>query len=297
MLSFEPITIENALRLHRAFRCQPYRACDYTVGAVYQWRDYFSSAVAFVGDTAILSADYPNEGRYAMFPIGCKNVSDALDALDQMRTDRGEALRFAAVPDAALELLKARYGDRLRYETYRDWADYLYTLSDLQTFPGKRFHGQKNHLNRFKKLYPNSRLVPITEETLPNGIAFLDALSEKTEAGSEMETVERRSARELLEAAIPLGLKAAYLETADGEIAALSVGEVVCDTLYVHVEKADLRFSGAYQAIVSLFSQYAAEADTLYINREDDSGEEGLRRSKESYHPIALINKHWVTIP
>ena len=71
---------------------------------------------------------------------------------------------------------------------------------------------------------------------------------------------------------------------------------MVQDTLYVHVEKARVDYAGAYQAIVSLFAKYALEEGTLYINREDDSGEERLRYSKMSYRPIRLIDKYWVTV-
>ena len=79
-------------------------------------------------------------------------------------------------------------------------------------------------------------------------------------------------------------------------IVALAIGEVVSDTLYVHVEKARVDYAGAYQAIVSLFAKNALEEGTLYINREDDSGEERLRYSKMSYRPIRLIDKYWVTL-
>ena len=102
-------------------------------------------------------------------------------------------------------------------------------------------------------------------------------------------------ARELLHDALKLNQKAGYIET-EGTIVALAVGEVNGDTLYVHVEKARTDYTGAYQAIVSEFAQYAAQPDTLYINREDDSGDEGLRYSKMVYRPLRLLNKYWIAV-
>ena len=63
-----------------------------------------------------------------------------------------------------LPALEARYGSRLRVHSDRDWADYLYLAKDLMTFSGKKLHGQKNHLNRFKKEFPGYRYVPVTPE-------------------------------------------------------------------------------------------------------------------------------------
>ena len=97
----------------------------------------------------------------------------------------------------------------------------------------------------------------------------------------------------------PWDAVAPYARTArahpDG-IVDLSVGEVVGDTLHCHVEKARVDYAGSYQAIVSWFAKYAVEKDTVYINREDDSGEENLRYSKLAYRPICMIDKYWVTI-
>ena len=59
----------------------------------------------------------------------------------------------------------------------------------------------------------------------------------------------------------------------------------------------DQVFAHTFQgADVSWFAKYAAEKDTLYINREDDSGEENLRYSKLAYRPVCMIDKYWVTI-
>lgn len=301
MITFQPVTDEAALRLVDYLAGQPYRSCDYTIGAIYQWRAYFASAVAFVGPVAVLRADYPfpEDGHSYMFPIGgggSAAIEAALDAVEEYTAALGIPLRYCAVPEAGAAVLRARYGARAVCKAHRDWADYLYMLDDLKTFPGKRFHGQRNHLNRFYKDNPGSRYVPITWDTLPRARAFLTEYVYRTPARSPIEAEEQCRAQELLEAVSLLRLQAGYLETARGDIVALSIGEVVGDTLYVHVEKARLDYPGAYQAIVSAFACHAAQPDTRYCNREDDSGEEGLRRSKEAYHPVAMIDKYWVNI-
>lgn len=301
MITFQPVTDEAALRLVDYLAGQPYRSCDYTIGAIYQWRAYFASAVAFVGPVAVLRADYPfpEDGHSYMFPIGgggSAAIEAALDAVEEYTAALGIPLRYCAVPEAGAAVLRARYGARAVCTAHRDWADYLYMLDDLKTFPGKRFHGQRNHLNRFYKDNPGSRYVPVTWMTLPRARAFLTEYVYRTPARSPIEAEEQCRAQELLEAVSLLRLQAGYLETARGDIVALAIGEVVGDTLYVHVEKARLDYPGAYQAIVSAFACHAAQPDTRYCNREDDSGEEGLRRSKEAYHPVAMIDKYWVNI-
>lgn len=301
MLAFEPVTVQTALRLGDCFAAQPFRACDYTVGAVFQWRAYFSSAVAFCGPMAILRADYPGEGQFYMFPVGAPAsdaaaLETALSAIETDAAERGVPLQYCAVPEEGVAALCARYGDRAVCTPHRDWADYLYNLSDLQTFPGKPFHGKRGHLNRFLRENPGSRYMAVTAETLPRAQAFLAGYARHAELDKPIEREEMFRSMELLDRALPLGLKAGFVETADGAIVALAIGEVIGDTLYVHVEKAVLDVPGAYQAIVSAFAVHAAKPDTRYCNREDDSGEEGLRRSKESYQPIRLIDKYWVAI-
>ena len=83
---------------------------------------------------------------------------------------------------------------------------------------------------------------------------------------------------------------------AEGRIVAMSLGERQGDTLYVHIEKADIRYHGAYQMIVQQFARYACTGEIRYINREDDAGDEGLRKSKLAWRPCQLLDKYLVHI-
>ena len=295
MLEFSKITIQNARDLKPYLDVQPFRSCDYTLGAVFQWRAYFRSAFTIVSGMLVMLATYPGEGTCFVYPVGNGDLNAALDAFEAHAKETGMPLRFCAVPKEALSQLCARYGSRAVVSTHRDWADYVYNASDLMDFPGKKYHTQRNHLNRFCKDNPSAVFVPVTEETLPAALAFLDEYELHAPLDKVIEAEEMKRAKELLADSLVLGQKAGYIDVS-GTIVALSVGEVVGDTLHCHVEKARVDYAGSYQAIVSWFAKYAVEKDTVYINREDDSGEENLRYSKLAYRPICMIDKYWVTI-
>ena len=295
MLSFSPITLQNTAELRPYLSVQSFRTCDYTLGAVFQWRAYLRSSYAIAGDMLVMRATYPGDGEYFVYPVGSGDVSAALDEIETYAAASGAKLCFCAVPEAGMETLRARYGERAKISTHRDWADYLYSANDLIEFPGKKYHTQRNHLNRFFKDNPSAAFVPVTEETLPKAVAFLNEYEQHVPLDKVIEAEEMLRSKELLAHSLSLGQKAGYIDVA-GTIVALSVGETVGDTLYCHVEKARVDYAGSYQAIVSMFARYAVEPDTLYINREDDSGEESLRYSKMAYRPIQLLDKFWVGV-
>ena len=82
----------------------------------------------------------------------------------------------------------------------------------------------------------------------------------------------------------------------DGKVIAFTFGEKLnSDTAVIHVEKADSNFRGIYAAINQNF--VANEwSDMIYINREEDMGIDGLRKAKESYRPVKMVEKFTATL-
>jgi hypothetical protein len=78
----------------------------------------------------------------------------------------------------------------------------------------------------------------------------------------------------------------------DGKVEAFSFGEILNpETAVIHVEKANPEIPGLYTAINQMFAS-DSWSDVKYINREQDLGLEGLRKAKESYYPVHMIEKY-----
>ena len=67
------------------------------------------------------------------------------------------------------------------------------------------------------------------------------------------------------------------------------------DMLLIHFEKASSEFKGGYQAINQMFLSHSAQNFKI-VNREQDLGDEGLRKAKLSYHPVDFLPKSKVEI-
>ena len=81
----------------------------------------------------------------------------------------------------------------------------------------------------------------------------------------------------------------------DGKVVAFTFGEALCsDTFVVHFEKALTEIEGAYTMINQQFVEHAC-MDYQYVNREEDTGLEGLRQAKMSYRPAFLVQKGLAT--
>lgn len=81
----------------------------------------------------------------------------------------------------------------------------------------------------------------------------------------------------------------------DNQIVAFTMGEPICsDTFVVHIEKAFPDVQGAYPMINQQFVEHEC-MQYKYVNREEDTGEEGLRKAKRSYRPVFMVEKGLVT--
>ena len=291
---FKKTDINHIDLLKRYFTQQSWRTCDYSVGAVMMWRNHLDTHHCVTDDCLVMCGNFADGTNYFAYPVG-SNISGALDSIEAYAKENSIDFLLSDVPKSQLDFLKQKYGDRLSISTDRDYWDYLYEADKMRTFGGKKLSSKRNHVNRFKRSYPDCRFVEIDKDNIARAKDFCKMFVTELQGDANMSVQEGNASVEMFDYILELGGFGAFLEL-DGKIIAVSLGEIVGDTMFVHVEKALHEYSGIYQALVLQFAERFATENVLYINREEDDGVEGLRKSKLSYYPVALLEKYNVLI-
>ena len=79
-------------------------------------------------------------------------------------------------------------------------------------------------------------------------------------------------------------------------MAGYTIGESLSDdTLVIHFEKGNQDYKGVYQAINQMFLEQSGGRHQI-VNREQDLGDEGLRKAKLSYNPFGFVKKYRIVL-
>ena len=292
MLEFRVIDISDKDRINKALKKSDFMSCEYSFANNMAWRRLAESRIAFYKDFYICGAFADDIPRF-IFPAGSGDIREVIGELRKYTDNAGKPLCLTAVPEKALSILTEIYGDSFIAGYDRDSSDYIYNSADLISLSGKKYHGKRNHLARFRELGAQFSLM--TEKDFDDCITF-SAVTYNNKAAIDDHSMlaEQFAINTYFNHFDELGLTGGVIRL-EGKVVAFTIGEgLSSDTFCVHIEKADTLYNGIYAGINNLFAE-AAAADYKYINREEDMGLEGLRRSKLSYHPAFLLKKYEVT--
>lgn len=270
------------------------KGCDMCFPNIYLWSRKYKTGYEMI-ENCLIFADLVDLTSVS-FPLGkSEDQKKAVLALEKIFEKEGKpfALHLATASDFAL--LENWFPGKYQITYERDLADYVYETQKLIALSGKKYHGKKNHINKFKQLFPDWSYEAITDENVEECFQMalkwrcINGCEEDEEKLAEM-CVTLNALRLMHELELTGGLI-----RADGNVVAFAIGEELNRDMYVvHIEKAFSDIPGAYPMINQQFALHAAQ-NYPYINREDDSGVEGLRRAKESYRPAFLLEKGMIT--
>lgn len=266
---------------------------DFNFTNLWIWRFAREIAIVEVEGCLIIRTTYPQSEPYYFFPLG-ENYPKALEVF------------LGSCPNAkfkSLTLVQSMYLKeqfRLESQANRDRFDYVYSIPELISLSGRKYHKKKNHLNKFLISYPAFVFEIMESRHIDELRAVYHQWYEANPRKDEALEAEKKGIESILQDFEILsqatedglfGLKGGLLRV-DGEIVAFSFGEAISqESIVVHIEKANTAYNGVFQAINQQFLEHLW-GTFMWANREEDLGIEGLRKAKLSYQPTHLLEKY-----
>ncbi len=302
MIQFREIQLSDKPSIERLLKRAEAPICDYTFTNIYAWQPIYQTTWAEVAGALVVRFVLDDEAAYMI--VGAEAYGRVLSALFEEARQTGSRLRLVGMSsdDAAQFARWAEemgYAERFAVCDNPDYRDYIYSVEDLSNLTGRKYQPKRNHINKFESKY-SYEFHELTPQYFQECLCLeyrwqlRKAVMDNPDMAKEHEckdTAEKTAIRRALDAYGELGLYGGVL-LVDGHVAAFTYGSAMSeDTFCTHIEKADATLDGIFPMINRLFARALQQKGFRYVNREEDMGLAGLRRSKHSFHPVRLQEK------
>lgn len=289
MLEFRYLEIEDRAWLQPLLANTNNIGSENAFGTLMIWRgDYRVNVCQREKDVYLSFGEQP---RTYYFPIVYHNLKDALEAMISDAHAKGFDFKMWGMTLEQTELMEQAMPGIFNFSLDRPGSDYIYSAEDLVNLKGRKFEKKRNHLAKFKRTHSYT-YEDISLHNIADCIAISDewrsvnAVQLGVSVGNEYCAVRRA-----MDNYEPLALLGGLIRV-EGKPVAFTVGEEINPKVFLmHFEKALDGYDGLYAAINKEFAAHHLEK-YQFVNREEDMGVAGLRKSKLSYHPVLLLEKY-----
>lgn len=299
MLSFHPVTMSDKNWINGYYHAYNCMSAQYTFAAALIWQEGYGIEVCEDEGYFFLRYRFTDEeGDKVSYRLPmAKNTDD--EALRQAVTKLCRAhyaltgqttLTLHGLPEEEVVRLQRLYGEKLELLESRSDFEYIYDRETIASLPGSKFHGKRGHIRKFMKA--DWSYQPLTENLIEDALAVNSAWIGQNKELLENDhhfSLEVKAAEFAIRHFAELSLDGGILYR-EGKPVAYTLGEPTGQGAFaVHFEKALYDIPGAYPTITTQFAADPALAEYRYLNREEDTGDEGLRKAKESWKPERLL--------
>jgi hypothetical protein len=286
---FSKLSLEHKDQLARfTAKFEPYS--DFNFVSLFSWNTDGSAEVAILdGNLVIRIPDYL-DGHPVYSLLGDNRIDASVETLFQ------SVPKLELVPEAVIQKLEQPG----LYDIAEDENnfDYVYDVSHLIHLKGSHFKKKRNKNNVFVKEHEGYELVVKVVKDLD--VAHIEALQQVDRQWAQIASrdkgdilAERKALGRLFENFSAFELIIVEV-VVDNEIKAFSVNELLASGYALcHFEKALTTHHEHLNTFLTIeVAKKLHEAGCEFMNWEQDLGLEGLRRSKQSYHPIRMLKKY-----
>ena len=289
-IHFHEITLKDKEWMEARFQETNLCACEFSFATNFLWRKTRRIEVAEYLGCGICHI-YGEKDDYYLYPFGNGDRVGVIEKLWKICKIKNTKLRFYPIVEEQRKELLKHFRGKFEIDARRDDYDYIYTSEKLAYLRGKKLHSKRNHIARFCDTDDWS-YEPLNIDNSNECFQMsMEWAKQRAEKWNQKMEDEMKALQEALSLFKELSLVGGVLRKA-GKIVAFAIGEPLSsDTFDVRFEKAIPSLQGAYSMINQQFVLHEG-MDFRYINREEDTGDAGLRKAKMSYYPDILLKKY-----
>ena len=249
------------------------------------------------GNLVVKFEDYlTGENFYSL--IGKHKLEETMDALLNYAKKKKIKYSLNLVPHSVIELAPGIH-QRFHVEEDKDNFDYIVSSLDIAKLHPGQFPKKRKIIEKFKQKYPHLTVRPIDLSDPQNKRAIIktfDAWILSNNVAKQDAEIEYAAITRLLDNAHHFPNLYA-LGIYDGQkLVAFNTYEVATHSHGISsFQKANKKYEGIYAFLTHEMAKSMSELGCEYINFEQDLGIEGLRASKNSWHPVNFLKKYTVT--
>jgi uncharacterized protein len=290
---FKDLNVEDKPLFDQLFTQFPPVISEFTFTNLFIWRRAYQTKISRFRDFLCLLSEQ-EQNSFFFPPIGEGNVIECFQSLLQYLGGKAVLPKIARVPEAVVTQIDWK-ASGMKAELDRSQCDYVYLVQDLTELKGRKYHRKRNHIKQFQEKYP-FQYIPLTPEWVPQCLQlqaeWCDLRDCEASPGLRNESLATKEAFTRFE---ELGVNGGAI-LINRKVEAFTLGDPLNpETIVIHIEKANPAYEGLYPMINQAFLEHQGSGYT-YVNREQDLGEEGLRKAKESYFPHHLVDKYTITL-
>ena len=267
------------------------KSCEFSFGNIFIWSGVYNTQIAKYNNSLIIRYKIDGEYSYSFSFFG-DDIIDLINELIANSKKHNQILKIYGLNTNEKQIIESELKESFEITEMRDYFDYVYKTEDLINLSGRKYHQKRNHISFFRKNYDWS-YEPITEDNIEECRVFNSKWERHNSSKNPDELYEENLAiQTALDNFSALGFVGGILRV-NGKIEAYTLGEPLSDEMFcTHIEKANADLRGAYPMINQQFAENALFS-YKFVNREEDTGSEGLRQAKMSYNPEFLIESYF----
>jgi uncharacterized protein len=287
-IAFKPFLVEDKETVENYLRKDSSLCLGaFTFSSLVSWENLYRYQWAVVDETLLLKLTNVEEKvEHLMLPFGAFPI-DLQNKIIRYAQSLSYKLMIYGVSDEFIY----KYPEFVSYfekAEIREFDNYIYLTESLALLKGREFQNKRNLINQFEA---NNTWTcePISEINIPDCIHILNTIYNTQDLEADFYLSYEVKALNFVLKHFDLLMEEGILIRVNGSPVAFSIYEQLNTSTYVvHFEKAMKEYKGLYQLVNRETAKIILLKGFKYINREEDLGIEGLRKSKLSYHPIAL---------